>query len=91
MKVVELLGESGESWEDASRKVVEEATRTLSGVTSVWIKEFQATVEDDRVKNLRINAKVSFVMERTQDARPNEGGQEEMEREKADKGRGSPA
>ncbi len=91
MKVVELLGESGESWEDASRKVVEEATRTLSGVTSVWIKEFQATVEDDRVKNLRVNAKVSFVMERTQDARPNEGGQEEMEREKADKGRGSPA
>ncbi len=91
MKVVELLGESGESWEDASRKVVEEATRTLSGVTSVWIKEFQATVEDDRVKNLRVNAKVSFVMERTQDARPNEGGQEGMEREKADKGRGSPA
>ncbi len=91
MKVVELLGESGESWEDASRKVVEEATRTLSGVTSVWIKEFQATVEDDRVKNLRVNAKVSFVMERTQDARPNEGGQEEMKREKADKGRGSPA
>ena len=91
VKVIELLGESGESWEDASRKVVEEATKTLRGVTAVWIKEFQATVENDRVKNFRVNAKVSFVMERTQDARPNEGGQEEMEREKADKGRGSPA
>jgi flavin-binding protein dodecin len=91
VKVIELLGESGESWADASRKVVEEATRTLRGVTSVYIKEFQATVENDRVKNFRVNAKVSFVMERTQDARPNEGGQEGMEREKADKGRGSPA
>ena len=91
VKVIELLGESGESWEDASRKVVEEATRTLRGVTSVWIKEFQATVEEDKVKNFRVTAKVSFVMERTQDARQNEGGQQDMEREKADKGRGSPA
>ena len=91
VKVIELLGESEQSWEDASRKVVEEATRTLRGVTSVWIKEFQATVENDRVKNFRVNAKVSFVMERTQDSRQNEGGQQDMEREKADKGRGSPA
>ena len=94
VKVIELLGESEQGWEDASRKVVEEATRTLRGVTSVWIKEFQATVENDRVKNFRVNAKVSFVMERTQDARQNEGGQQDqqdMEREKADKGRGSPA
>ena len=91
VKVIELLGESEQGWEDASRKVVEEATRTLRGVTSVWIKEFQATVENDRVKNFRVTAKVSFVMERTQDARQNEGGQQDMEREKADKGRGSPA
>ena len=58
-------GESEQGWEDASRKVVEEATRTLRGVTSVWIKEFQTTVENDRVKNFRVTAKVSFVMERT--------------------------
>ena len=63
--VIELLGESGESWEAAARQVVEEATRTLRGVTSVWIKEFQATVENDRVKNYRVTAKVSFVMERS--------------------------
>ena len=65
VKVIELLGESGESWEDASRKVVEEATRTLHGVTAVYIKEFQATVENDRVKSFRVTAKVSFVMERS--------------------------
>ena len=64
VKVIELLGESGESWEDASRKVVEEATRTLHGVTAVYVKEFQATVENDRVKNFRVNAKVSFKLER---------------------------
>jgi flavin-binding protein dodecin len=64
VNVIELLGESEESWEDASRKVIEEATRTLRGFTSVWIKEFQATVENDRVENFRVNAKVSFLLER---------------------------
>ena len=65
VKVIELLGESGESWEEATRQVVAEATRTLRGVTSVWIREFQTTVENDQVKNYRVTAKVSFVMERT--------------------------
>ena len=65
VKVIELLGESGESWEGATRQVTAEATRTLRGVTSIWIKEFQATVENDQVKNYRVTAKVSFVMERT--------------------------
>ena len=65
VKVIELLGESGESWEDATRQVVAEATKTLRGITSVWVKEFQTTVENDQVKNYRVTAKVSFVMERT--------------------------
>jgi dodecin len=65
VKVIELLGESEQSWEDATKQVVAEATKTLRGVTSVYIKEFQATVENDRVKNFRVNAKVSFLMERT--------------------------
>ena len=65
VKVIELLGESEQGWEDATRRAVAEATKTLRGVTSIWVKEFQATVEDDRVKNFRVTAKVSFVMERT--------------------------
>ena len=65
VNVVELLGESEQGWEDATRQVVAEATKTLRGVTSVWVKEFQTTVENDQVKNYRVTAKVSFVMERT--------------------------
>jgi flavin-binding protein dodecin len=65
VKVIELLGESEESWEDATRKIVAEATRTLHGVKSVYVKEFQAVVENDKVKAYRVDAKVSFVLERT--------------------------
>ena len=61
--VVELLAESDESWEDATRKAVDEATKTIRGVSSVYIKEFQATVENDKVTTFRVNAKVSFVLE----------------------------
>jgi flavin-binding protein dodecin len=64
VKVIELLGESEQSWEDAARQVVAEARKTLHGITSVYIKEFQATVENDQVKNFRVDAKVSFVLER---------------------------
>ena len=63
VNVVELLAESGESWEDAVRQAVAEATKTLRGIASVYVQEFQATVEDDRVKTFRVNVKVSFVLE----------------------------
>ena len=63
VNVVELLAESGESWEDAVRQAVAEATKTLRGIASVYVQEFQATVENDRVKNFRVNVKVSFVLE----------------------------
>jgi flavin-binding protein dodecin len=65
VKVIELLAESSEGWEDAARQAVAEATKTLRGISSVYISEFQATVENDQVKNFRINAKISFVLEKT--------------------------
>ena len=64
VKVIELLAESEKGWEDAARMAVQEATQSIKGVTSVYISEFQATVENDEVKNFRVNAKVSFKVER---------------------------
>jgi len=65
VKVIELLAESEQSWEDAARKAVEEAAKSLRGVSSIYIKEFQATVENDRIKAFRVNAKVSFLIEKS--------------------------
>jgi flavin-binding protein dodecin len=64
VKVVELLAESQESWEDAARQAVAEATESIRGVQSVYISEFQAIVENDKVSAFRVNAKVSFVLEK---------------------------
>ena len=65
VNVIELLAESEESWEDAVRQAVAEATKTLRGITSVYVDEFQATIENDKVKNFRVNVKVFFVLEQS--------------------------
>jgi len=64
VKVLELLAESEESWEDAARQAVAEASKTLRGISSVYVSEFQATVENDKIKNYRANVKISFVLDR---------------------------
>ncbi len=64
VKVLELLAESEESWEDAARQAVAEAAKTLRGISSVYVSELQATVENDKIKNFRANVKISFVLDR---------------------------
>ena len=63
VKVIEVLAESTQSWEDAARKAVAEASKSVRGISSVYVKEFQATVENDQIKNFRVNAKISFLIE----------------------------
>ena len=64
VKVIELLSQSPKSWEDAAQGAVEEAAKTLRNVRSLYIKESTAEVDDGKVTNYRINAKVTFDLER---------------------------
>ena len=64
VKVIELMSQSPKSWEDAAQGVVEEAAKTLRNVRSLYIKEFTTEVDDGKVTNYRINAKVTFDLER---------------------------
>jgi dodecin len=63
IKVVELMSESEESWEDAAREVVERAAQTLRNIRSVYVKEFEAVVEDGQIARFRVNCKVTFALE----------------------------
>lgn len=63
LKVVEVLAESSQSWEDAAARAVAEASRTLRNVRSIYVENMQATVEDGRIVSYRINAKVSFELD----------------------------
>lgn len=63
LKVVEVLAESEKSWEDATQAAVDQAASTIRGIRSIYIKNFEARVENDRVTHYRINAKVTFELE----------------------------
>ena len=64
LKVIEVLAESDDSWEDAAAQAVTNASKTVHGIKSVYIKELEAKVEGDKIVKYRINAKISFILER---------------------------
>lgn len=59
-KVIEVISQSDESWEDAARKAVADAARTVEGIKTIYIENFQATVEGDGITRWRVNAKITF-------------------------------
>ena len=63
LKVIEVLAESNKSWEDAAANAVTRASKTLSGIKSIYIKDFEAKVDNNKIVQYRINAKISFVLE----------------------------
>lgn len=63
LKVIELLADSEKSWEDAANNAISRATESVRNVKSIYIKNFEAVVEDGKISKYRINAKVSFVLE----------------------------
>jgi len=63
LKVIEVLAESEKSWDDAAAEAVKRAAKTLKNIRSIYIENFEAKVEGNRVVRYRINAKISFVLE----------------------------
>lgn len=60
LKVIEVLAESDKSWEDAARSAIAQAAKTVRNVKSIYIKNFEATVVDNKISSYRINANISF-------------------------------
>ena len=60
LKVIEILSNSDKSWEDATRKAVKEASKTINNIKSVYVKEHSAIVKGDEVTEFRVNLKVTF-------------------------------
>ena len=64
VKVIELVGESPDGWEEAMRNVIAEAQKTLHGITRIGAKEFDVRLKDDKIQLFRVRAEVSFRLER---------------------------
>ncbi len=63
VKVIELMAESANGWEEAVQEAVTEAAKTVKNIKSVYVNHMQAMVEDNKVVSYRVNVKVSFVVD----------------------------
>lgn len=59
-KMMEISSESAEGFEDAIRKGLDRANKTLEGVRGAWIKDMKVFYSEGRLTQYRVNMKVSF-------------------------------
>lgn len=60
IKVIEVMANSNTSWEDATKKAVKHAAKSVKNMRSVYINEQSAIVNGDDVTEFRVNVKISF-------------------------------
>ena len=60
MKVIEVLANSDKSWEEATRKAVKQAAKSVKNIKSVFVQSQSAVVNGDDVTEFRVNLKITF-------------------------------
>jgi flavin-binding protein dodecin len=60
VKVIKVLGTSGESWQDAAEEAVLEASETVQGIQGVEVESWTANVQDDEVVEYRATVEIAF-------------------------------
>jgi dodecin len=63
-KVVTIIGSSPESFAKAAEAAVEEAAKTLRGITGADVISMSAEVEGDRITEFRTTVNIAFAVER---------------------------
>jgi flavin-binding protein dodecin len=61
-KVTEITSSSKKSFEDAIEQGLARAAKTLEGIKGAWIQEQSVVVENNKIKEYRVNMKVTFIL-----------------------------
>lgn len=64
-KVVELIGTSTKSFEDAARGALKDAAATTRGITGAQVEGFSVKCVDGKITEYKASLKVVFGIERT--------------------------
>ena len=62
-KVVRIIGSSPESWAKAGDAAVQEAAKTLRGISGAHVVSMSALVEDGRISEYRTTVDIAFGVE----------------------------
>lgn len=60
IKVIELMSNSTKSWEDATQQAINEASKSVKNIRSVYVKDHCVMVENNKIKQYRVTVKLSF-------------------------------
>ena len=61
-KVIELSSASPQSFEDAIKKGLERASKTVDNIQGIWVNEQHVKVENKQITEWRVNMKITFVL-----------------------------
>lgn len=59
-KIIELVGTSEKSWEDAAKTAIETAGESLKELRIAEVTKLDMTVEDGKIKSYRARVNLSF-------------------------------
>ena len=60
VKVIEVIASSEQSFDDAARNALAEAAKSVKNIKSIYIKEMNCNVTDNKIVSYGVNAKISF-------------------------------
>ena len=60
MKVIEILANSEKNWEDATKKAIKEASKSIKGIKSAFVQSQSVVVNDNEITEYRVNLKITF-------------------------------
>jgi len=63
VKVLNLVADSKESWQDAIEKAVSEASKTVENITGVEVINTTGSVRDGRIIEYKANVNVAFYVD----------------------------
>lgn len=66
VKVIEVIAGSPDSFEDAIQKALEQASKTVKNIKSIYVKEMNCNVENNKIVSYGVNAKISFELDGTE-------------------------
>ena len=62
VKIIEIMGVSPNSYEDALAQAVSKASESINGISSVEVIRQTATVRDAKIARYEVTVKLSFVV-----------------------------
>ncbi len=62
-KVIEIVANSEQSFEDAIRQGVSEASRTVRGISGVEVINWTADVENNQIMRYKVTLHIAFTIE----------------------------